>query len=141
PKRIFQLLERVGLEGNDRKRCDELSKGMLQKVQLLVAIIHRPDLLILDEPFSGLDPVSARLLRDVVLEEHKRGTTILFSTHVMPHAEDICENVIMIHQGRKVLDESLMTIRRNFDPRTVQFEPLNPNADLSAIRSLSEVER
>ena len=80
---------------------------MLQKVQFLAAIIHQPDLLILDEPFSGLDPVSARLLRELVREEHRRGATILLSTHVMTHAEEICEHVVMIHRGRKVLDDSV----------------------------------
>ena len=96
-----------GLGGTERKRCEELSKGMLQKVQILAAIIHEPDLLILDEPFSGLDPVSTRLLRDLILEEHRRGATILFSTHVMPQAEEICQHVVMIHRGRKVLDEPM----------------------------------
>ena len=80
---------------------------MLQKVQFLAAIIHQPDLLILDEPFSGLDPVSSRLLRDLVREEHRRGATILFSTHVMTQAEEMCEHVVMIHRGRKVLDDSV----------------------------------
>src|SRR5947208_11952322 len=118
PKRVRQALERIGLEETERKRCEELSKGMLQKIQFIAAIIHQPDLLILDEPFSGLDPVSARQLRDLVLAEHRRGATILFSTHVMPHAEEICEQVLMIHKGRKVLDEQIATIRRQYDPRT-----------------------
>src|SRR5678816_1969784 len=83
-KRVVSALDSVGLGGTARKRCEELSKGMMQKVQFVAATIHRPDLLILDEPFSGLDPVSARLLRDLVLGEHKRGAAILFSTHVMP---------------------------------------------------------
>ena len=88
PARVRRGLERVGLADCERKRCEELSKGMQQKVQFLAAIIHEPDLLILDEPFSGLDPVSARSLRELILEEHRRGATILFSTHVMPHAEE-----------------------------------------------------
>jgi len=140
PKRVLQLLERVGLEGVDRKRCEELSKGMMQKMQLIGAIIHRPDLLILDEPFSGLDPVSARVLREIILEEHRRGATILFSTHVMPHAEEICQHVIMINEGRKVLDESISAIRRQYDPRTVEFEPLDASADIWPIGSLPGVE-
>jgi ABC-2 type transport system ATP-binding protein len=138
---VRHSLERVGLESTEQKRCEELSKGMLQKVQLLAAIIHKPDLLILDEPFSGLDPVSARQLRDVILEEHRRGATILFSTHVMPHAEEICQNVVMIHQGRKVLDESLTAIRNQYDPRTILFEPIESAADLTRLRSLQEVQR
>src|SRR3954471_8256716 len=92
--RVRVGLDRVGLGGAEKKRCEELSKGMLQKVQFLAAIIHQPDLLILDEPFSGLDPVSARLLRQLVREEHRRGASILLSTHVMTHAEEICEHVV-----------------------------------------------
>src|SRR4051812_46594757 len=89
PARVQRALARVGLAGTEKKRWEELSKGMLQKVQFVAAILHQPDLLILDEPFSGLDPVSARQLRDLILEEHRRGATILFSTHVMPQAEEI----------------------------------------------------
>ena len=114
---------------------------MLQKVQFLAAIVHQPDLLILDEPFSGLDPVSSRLLRDLVLEEHRRGATILLSTHVMTQAEDMCEHVVMIHRGRKVLDDSVAAIRRRYDPRTIRFEPLDAAADLAPIAALPEVER
>jgi len=139
-KRIENSLDSVGLAGTSRKRCEELSKGMMQKVQFVAATIHKPDLLILDEPFSGLDPVSARLLRDLVLNEHRRGAAILFSTHVMPHAEELCDSVVMIHQGRKVLDERIAKIRRQYDPRRIQFDPLNPEADLSSLRSLPEVE-
>jgi ABC-2 type transport system ATP-binding protein len=139
-KRIEQSLESVGLGGTSRKRCEELSKGMNQKVQFIAATIHEPDLLILDEPFSGLDPVSSRLLRELVLEQHRRGATILFSTHVMQHAEELCDSVVMMHQGQKVLDERVTTIRRQYDPRNIQFDPLDPDADLSSLRSLPEVE-
>ena len=134
-------LERVGLGGAEQKRCEELSKGMLQKVQFLAAVIHQPDLLILDEPFSGLDPVSSKLLRDLVLEEHRRGATILFSTHVMPQAEEICQHVVMIHQGRKVLDEKITTICSQYDPRTIEFAPLDPQSDLRPIADIPGIER
>jgi ABC-2 type transport system ATP-binding protein len=140
-KTVRALLERVGLGGTERKRCEELSKGMLQKVQFLAAIIHKPDLLILDEPFSGLDPVSTRLLRTLVLEEHRRGATILFSTHVMTQAEEICQHVIMIHRGRKVLDEALAKIRSQYDPRTIEFEPLDSGFDLSLLERLPDVQQ
>jgi ABC-2 type transport system ATP-binding protein len=138
---IKAALERVGLGGIERKRCEELSKGMLQKVQFIAATIHKPDLLILDEPFSGLDPVSMRLLRDLVLEEHRRGATILFSTHIMSQAEEICRHVIMIHQGRKVLDRDLTDIRGQYDLRTIEFDPLDSSADVSALGRLPGVER
>ena len=139
-ERISAALERVGLTNVDRKRCDELSKGMSQKVQFVAATLHRPDLLILDEPFSGLDPVSMRTLRDVVLEEHARGATILLSTHVMPQAEDLCEHVVMVHRGRKVLDDGLAAIRGRHDPRSIQIEPLDPGADTAGLTAVPEVE-
>jgi ABC-2 type transport system ATP-binding protein len=139
--RIRRGLARVGLADAERKRCEDLSKGTQQKIQFLAAIIHQPDLLILDEPFSGLDPVSARSLREMVLEEHARGATILFSTHVMPHAEDLCNHVVMINKGRKVLDEPVSDIQRRYDPRVIEFDPLDPHADLSPLSSIPEVEQ
>jgi ABC-2 type transport system ATP-binding protein len=140
-RRAKVLLERVQLPETLSKRCEDLSKGMLQRVQIAGAIIHHPDLLILDEPFSGLDPVSTRLLRELILEEHRRGATILFSTHAMAHAEELCQHVVMIHQGRKVLDEATAALRRRFDTRTLRFEPLDPDADISSVRALPMVER
>jgi ABC-2 type transport system ATP-binding protein len=137
--RIRAALERLELGAAERKRCDELSKGMLQKVQFIAATLHKPELLILDEPFSGLDPVSMRLLKELVLEEHRRGATILFSTHVMPQAEEVCPHVIMIHRGRKVLDADLASIRGRYDSRTIRFAPLDPHAELGVLSSLPEV--
>ena len=128
-RRVDEWLDRVGLAAARDKRCEELSKGMQQKVQVLASMIHQPDLLVLDEPFSGLDPVNQRLLRDLVLEQHHRGATILFSTHAMIHAEQLCDQIVMIHQGRKVLDDSLARIRAQFDPRSLLFEPRDPVAD------------
>jgi ABC-2 type transport system ATP-binding protein len=139
--RVPRLLEEVGLPGVEGKRCEDMSKGMLQRVQFLAAVIHRPDLLILDEPFSGQDPVSVRILRDHIVKENRRGATVLLSTHVMANAEEMCQHVVMIHQGRKVLDESMAGLRRQFDPRTVLFEPLDPHANLSILAQLSGVER
>jgi ABC-2 type transport system ATP-binding protein len=123
-ERVQALIGRIGLAGVESKRCEELSKGMSQKIQFLAAIIHEPDLLILDEPFSGLDPVSTRLLREQIVAEHRRGATVLFSTHVMPQAEDICDHVVMIHRGQKVLDDPVDSILRRYDSRALRFEPL-----------------
>jgi len=139
-ERVRSGLKRVGLEDTERKRCEDLSKGMQQKIQFIGAIIHHPDLLILDEPFSGLDPVSARSLREMVLEEHARGATILFSTHVMPHAEELCDHVVMIHKGQKVLDDPVSAIQRRYDPRVIEFDPLDPSADLTPLSAIPEVE-
>ena len=138
--RVREWLGRVGLGEVETKRCEELSKGMQQKVQFVAAIIHQPDLLILDEPFSGLDPVNQRLLRELVLEEHRRGATVLFSTHVMVHAEQLCDHVVMIDQGDKVLDETIAGIRARFDPRALLFEPLEPGADVGRLSALAGVQ-
>lgn len=139
-QRVLQWLDRVGLRGVEQKRCEELSKGMQQKVQLVAAVIHKPDLLILDEPFSGLDPVSQRMLRDLVLAEHRRGATILFSTHVMFHAEQLCDHVVMIHRGAKVLDERMTEIRARHNPQSLLFEPFDADADTGALAALPGVQ-
>jgi ABC-2 type transport system ATP-binding protein len=139
--RATRLLTRLGLADAATKKCEELSKGMLQRVQFIAAIINEPDLLILDEPFGGLDPMSVRVLKELIAEEHTRGATIIFSTHVMAHAEELCQQVVMIHKGRKVLDEPISGLRRQYDPRRVLLEPLDPKADLMAVRSLAGVER
>src|SRR5262245_25644428 len=139
--RVPRLLQEVGLPGVENKRCEDLSKGMLQRVQFLAAVIHQPDLLILDEPFSGQDPVSVRILREHILKEHRRGATVLLSTHVMAHAEEMCQHVVMIHQGRKVLDEAMAGLRRQFDPRTINFEPLDAHANVSSLSAVAGVER
>jgi ABC-2 type transport system ATP-binding protein len=139
-KKVREWLERVGLADVENKKCEELSKGMQQKLQFIATVIHEPDLLILDEPFSGLDPVNMRLLRDLVLEQHRRGATIIFSTHVMHQAERICDHIVMINDGEKVLDESLSGIRAKYDPRTLLFEPLDPSADASVLADLPGVQ-
>lgn len=105
--RADELLDMMGLGEFARSRVTKLSKGMAQKVQILSALAHRPEFLILDEPFSGLDPVNQQALEDLIVEEHKRGATIIFSTHVMEHAERLCEKIVMMARGRKVFDGTL----------------------------------
>lgn len=139
--RINSWLARVGLAEVRNKRCEELSKGMQQKVQFLAAILHDPELLIFDEPFSGLDPLNMRLLRELIREQHAAGKTVIFSTHVMQQAEQICNQIFMIHEGRKVLDSSMAEIRARFDPRTILVETAAPEAAraLQALPGLREV--
>ena len=132
-RKISEWLEKVELADVAKKKCEELSKGMQQKVQFIASVLHEPELLILDEPFSGLDPVNMRLLRDLIREQHDRGTTVIFSTHVMIQAQDICDRIVMIHQGRKVLDDTISDIRRRHETRVIEFEPLDP----SGMESLS----
>jgi ABC-2 type transport system ATP-binding protein len=110
--RIDTWLERMGLAGWKHRRVEELSKGMSQKLQFVVTVLHQPELLVLDEPFAGLDPVNRDVLRDAVLDLHREGTTVLFSTHVMEQAEQLCENLVMIHRGQVRLAGTLDEVRR-----------------------------
>jgi ABC-2 type transport system ATP-binding protein len=112
--RAGKWLERFSLTEHQNKRIEELSKGMAQKVQIIVTILHEPELLILDEPFSGLDPVNIELVRELILDMKRRGTSILFSTHMMDFAEKLVDRVIMIDRGHKVLDETLDGVRQLF---------------------------
>ncbi len=138
--RASRLLGRLGLVDVSAKKCEDLSKGMLQRVQFIAAIVNEPDLLILDEPFGGLDPMSVRLLKEVIAEEQQRGATIIFSTHVMAHAEELCQQIVMIHKGRKVLDEPISGLRRQYDTRRILLEPLDLNANLLALQTVAGVE-
>jgi ABC-2 type transport system ATP-binding protein len=111
-RRGEQWLERLGLGQWRKNRVQDLSKGMQQKVQFAATMIHEPELVILDEPWSGLDPINADVLRDVVREQKAAGRTVLFSTHLMEQAEQICEHIFIIARGKKVLDGRLTDIKR-----------------------------
>jgi ABC-2 type transport system ATP-binding protein len=137
-KKIADWLERIELPDVQKKKCEELSKGMQQKVQFLASIIHDPELIILDEPFTGLDPVNAKVIGKVIDELHSEGRTILFSTHVLPQAEQICNRIVMIDQGIKVLDGTIASIREQFDPRMIQVEPVDELADFSQVTGVSQ---
>ena len=119
------------------KRIDQLSKGMAQKVQFISAIVSKPRLLILDEPFSGLDPVNAESLRDAVLELRRDGTTIVFSTHDMGAAERMCDRIFMIFKGNKVLDGSLDEIQARYGQDTVR---VRTSAGVAGLAGLADVE-
>ena len=106
-----RLLAEYGLGDWREKKCNTLSKGMAQKVQILATIMHGPDLVILDEPFSGLDPVNRDVMRDLILQLKRDGRSVLFSTHIMEQAEQICDYVVLIDRGSKVLDGSLSSVR------------------------------
>ena len=118
---IDDWLNRLGASDWKKKKVDALSKGMAQKVQFISAVVARPQLLILDEPFSGLDPVNMEVLRDAVVAMRERGTTIIFSTHDMDVAEKLCDTVFMIFQGNKVLDGSVESIQRDYAADTLKI--------------------
>ncbi|MBX3380432.1 MAG: ATP-binding cassette domain-containing protein [Phycisphaeraceae bacterium] len=124
-KRTKEWLVRVGLADTYRKKCEELSKGMQQKVQFVASVIHEPDLLILDEVFTGLDPENRRLMRELIREQNDAGRTIIFSTHAMFEAEQLCDRLFMIRSGEKVLDMPMEEIWRTYDPKTVVVEPID----------------
>jgi ABC-2 type transport system ATP-binding protein len=107
-----EWLERLGLREWRLRRIDELSKGMQQKVQFISTVLHDPELVILDEPFSGLDPVNTQVMKDVVLDLRRRGRTILFSTHIMEQAEKLCDQLCIVARGRKLVDGPLSDIKR-----------------------------
>jgi ABC-2 type transport system ATP-binding protein len=132
-------LERLGLGGWGDKRIDQLSKGMAQKVQFIAAVVTEPRLLILDEPFSGLDPVNAETLRDAVLSLRRSGTTIVFSTHDMGAAERICDRIFMIFKGRKVLDGSLEEIQAQYGHDTIRVRLGKGAAALEGLPGIESV--
>jgi ABC-2 type transport system ATP-binding protein len=109
--RIDRWLERMELSAWKMKKVQELSKGMQQKVQFIGTIAHDPDLIVLDEPFSGLDPVNVNLLKDILVELTRAGKTLIFSTHIMEQAEKLCQSICLIDKGEKVLDGRLSDIK------------------------------
>jgi ABC-2 type transport system ATP-binding protein len=124
---IDEWLERLGLSGWADKKVQALSKGMSQKVQFIAAVVARPELVLLDEPFSGLDPVNAEVLREAVLNLKRDGTTVIFSTHDMAVAEKMCDFLFMIYKGKKVLDGTLEAIQEAYAMDTVRVR-LEENA-------------
>ena len=134
-----EWLERTKLTEWADKKIETLSKGMAQKVQFISAVVSDPELLILDEPFSGLDPVNAEVLKDAVLELRTRGTTIVFSTHDMGVAEDLCDRIFMIYKGRKVLDGTLDEIQARYGTDTVVVRTAAGAAALADIDGVEAV--
>ena len=126
------MLEAQGLGPFMNKQIRSLSKGMSQKVQLISCLVHEPELVILDEPFSGLDPVNQQGLEEVIRDLAKQGTTVLFSTHVMQHAERLCEQVVLLTKGRKVFEGTLKEARAAA-PRHLDLEGALNEADLLAL--------
>ncbi len=121
-RRIGESLERVGLQDWRKKRVEALSKGMSQKLQFVAAILNEPELVILDEPFSGLDPLNVSLLERLIADLRKAGTTVIFSTHQMNQAERMCDRIVLINRGRKVIDGTVNEVRAGFATRVVVLD-------------------
>ncbi|MBU6324346.1 MAG: ATP-binding cassette domain-containing protein [Bacteroidetes bacterium] len=124
--RAKEWLKRLELLAWAGKKVEELSKGMAQKVQFIATVIHKPDLLILDEPFSGFDPVNADLMKQEILELQKQGVTILFSTHRMESVEEMCSHICLINQSKVLLDGSISDIRKRYKNREYELVTARP---------------
>ncbi len=120
--RAHEWLERLGLAAWSERKINDLSKGMQQKVQFIAAIAHRPPLLILDEPFTGLDPVNATLIKDIMLELREKGATIILSTHRMEQVEMMCDAICLVNHGHSVLAGDLRAIKKSYGKNTVRIE-------------------
>ena len=120
--RVHEWLERLDLAAWSEKKINDLSKGMQQKAQFIAAVVHRPPLLILDEPFTGLDPVNATLIKDIMLDLREKGATIILSTHRMEQVEMMCDAICLINHGRSVLAGDLRAIKKSYGKNTVRIE-------------------
>lgn len=137
-KEIDFWLERFDLSDWKSKKVEELSRGMQQKLQFIVTVIHQPELIILDEPFSGLDPVNTKLLKDVMLEMKEKGRTIVFSTHRMEQVEMICDNICLINKAERVLEGNLSQIKKQYGKNTVI---LDYDGEANFIKNFPEIEK
>ena len=137
-RRAYELLERYGLREFADAKIQALSKGMSQKVQVLCAIAHGPELVVLDEPFSGLDPVNQQVLEELIRDLARRGSTVIFSTHVMEHAERLCDRLLLIVKGRKVFDGTVAGAKGSI-PRRVLISTDSSVAPLAGLDGVVEI--
>ena len=128
-KQLKYWFEKFEIEGWWNKKIQELSKGMAQKIQFIVTILHQPKLLILDEPFSGFDPVNANLIKDEIIELNKNGTSIIFSTHRMESVEEMCDYIALIHKSNKLIEGKLEDVKRQHRSNTFQVGVLTNNIE------------
>ncbi|WP_048602035.1 ABC transporter ATP-binding protein [Rubeoparvulum massiliense] len=132
-------LERLQVPEFAKKKVEELSKGNQQKIQFISSILHRPSLLFLDEPFSGLDPVNVELLKESLVHLHQNGTTIIFSSHRMEHVEELCKELCILHHGEMVLHGNLKEIKRSFGKRSIVLHTTASDLELESIAGVSKV--
>lgn len=137
----YSWLKAMDAESWAKKKVQELSKGMQQKVQFIATVVHNPDVLILDEPFSGLDPVNAEMLINTVLELKKRGKTIILSTHVMEQVEKMCDDIVMIYKGNKVLSGTVREVKAQFGKDTIVMEYEGDDSFLDSLHDVTILSR
>lgn len=136
-KKAMDYLKRFDLESRKDSKIEELSKGNQQKVQFIATVLHEPDFVILDEPFSGLDPINTNLLKEIILEMKEKGKVIIFSTHLMDFAEKMCDDIALINNGEIILDGKLSKIKEEFGLGNIS---LNYDGDISFLKTNSMVE-
>jgi ABC-2 type transport system ATP-binding protein len=138
-RRLDGYLQRFDLVEYRKKKVKELSKGMQQKAQIISTIIHQPELLIIDEPFSGLDPVNTQMVKDLLLELHRAGTTIIMSTHQMHQVEELCDRIVLVNHGKAVLYGPLTEIRQQFSGHALLVRAAEKLPDLKGVLSVEQV--
>lgn len=138
-RQVDYWLETLGIADSAKTRVESLSKGMAQKVQFIATVVSEPDLIILDEPFTGLDPVNSNVIRKAILDLQKHGATIIFSTHDMSVAEEMCDFIFMIFKGKKVLDGTLDSIQSRYGSDVLRIAVDNGRTSLSSIRGVERV--
>ncbi len=138
-KRLLYWFERLGMQGWWNKKLHELSKGMAQKVQFIVTVLHQPKLLIFDEPFSGFDPVNANLIKDEILALRDAGSTIIFSTHRMESVEEMCDHIALINKGQVVLSGRLQDVKEQFRSRRYAVSIITANKEAIFLKIPSEL--
>jgi ABC-2 type transport system ATP-binding protein len=138
-RRLEPWLERLGLSEWRRRKLNELSKGMQQKAQFIATVLHEPDVLILDEPLSGLDPVGVNVMRDVIVDLRRRGKTVVLSSHQMETVERLCDAIALIHHGRKVLEGPVSEVRSRHGKNTVVLSYEGDGAFLSSLPGVLKV--
>ena len=136
-KKAIEYLRKFDLINRKNSKLEDLSKGNQQKIQFLATVLHSPEFLILDEPFSGLDPINTNMVREIILELKREGKVIIFSTHLMDFAEKMCDHIAMIDHGKIILQGSLQDIKKNYAQRNVS---LNYEGDLSFLKNSSIIE-
>ena len=138
-EKIKEWFKRLEMENWWNKKVEDLSKGMGQKLQFVITVLHEPDLIILDEPFSGLDPVNANLIKDEIFRLAQNGTTIIFSTHRMEQVEEICNKIVLVNKGKKILDGTVQEVKQSFKENQfgIQLEKAPESMDCKAFETIS----
>jgi ABC-2 type transport system ATP-binding protein len=131
-QKIKSWFKRLEMESWWNKKVEDLSKGMGQKLQFVITVLHEPDLIILDEPFSGLDPINANLIKDEIYRLAQNGTTIIFSTHRMEQVEEICNNIVLVNKGQKILDGTVQNVKQDFKENLFSIQLENAPAAISS---------